>query len=73
MNKSANVTVELDDDAYAAFKEFLLRKMQDEEQKQGYSAKVKAWLEKPEQADFVKSIKATISPNINPRSRSRRF
>ena len=28
-------------------RKFLLRKMQDEEQKQGYSAKVKAWLEKP--------------------------
>jgi len=47
-------------------RKFLLRKMQDEEQKQGYSAKVKAWLEKPEQADLVKSIKATISPNMKP-------
>ena len=45
---------------------FLLRKMQDEEQKRGYSAKVKAWLNKPEQADLVKSIKATISPNMKP-------
>jgi hypothetical protein len=45
---------------------FLLRKMQDQEQKQGYSAKVKAWLDKPEQADLVKSIKATISPNMKP-------
>jgi hypothetical protein len=45
---------------------FLLRKMQDQEQKQGYSAKVKAWLDKPEQADLVKSIKATISPNVKP-------
>ena len=47
-------------------RKFLLRKMQDQEQKQGYSAKVKAWLEKPEQADLVKSIKATISPNMKP-------
>jgi len=45
---------------------FLLRKMQDQEQKQGYSAKVKAWLDKPEQADLVNSIKATISPNMKP-------
>ena len=47
-------------------RKFLLRKMQDQEQKQGYSAKVKAWLDKPEQADLVKSIKATISPNMKP-------
>ena len=40
--------------------------MQDQEQKQGYSAKVNAWLEKPEQADLVKSIRATISPNMKP-------
>ena len=46
-------------------RKFLLRKMQDQQQKEGYSAKVKAWLEKPEQADLVKSIKATISPNMN--------
>ena len=30
-------------------RKFLLRKMQDQQQKQGYDAKVKAWLEKPEQ------------------------
>jgi len=45
-------------------RKFLLRKMQDQEQKQNYTAKVKTWLEKPEQADLVKSIKATISPNM---------
>jgi hypothetical protein len=47
-------------------RKFLLRKMKDEEQKQGYTAKVKAWLEKPEQADLVQSIKSTISPNMQP-------
>lgn len=47
-------------------RKFILRKMQDRDQKQGYTAKVKAWLEKPEQADLVKSIKATISPNMPP-------
>ena len=47
-------------------RKFILRKMQDRDQKQGYTAKVKAWLEKPEQADLVKSIKATISPNMKP-------
>ncbi len=47
-------------------RKFLLRKMKDQEQKETYSAKVKTWLEKPEQADLVKSIKATISPNMNP-------
>ena len=36
----------------------------EEPQKQNYTAKVKTWLEKPEQADLVKSIKATISPNM---------
>ena len=45
-------------------RKFLLRKMQDEEQKQGYAAKVKAWPGKPEQTDLVKSIKATISPDM---------
>jgi len=34
--------------------------MQDQEQ--GYTAKVEAWLEKPEQADLVESIKATSAP-----------
>jgi hypothetical protein len=47
-------------------RKFLLRKMQDQQQKQGYDAKVKAWLDKPEQAELVKSLKATISPNIKP-------
>lgn len=47
-------------------RKFLLRKMQDEQQKRGYSAKVKAWLDKPEQADLVKSIKAIFSPNTKP-------
>ena len=40
--------------------------MQDQQQKQGYDAKVKAWLEKPEQAELVKSLKATISPDMKP-------
>jgi TPP-dependent pyruvate/acetoin dehydrogenase alpha subunit len=40
-------------------RKFLLRKMQDQDQRQGYSAKVKSWLEKPEQADLVKSIRAS--------------
>jgi hypothetical protein len=47
-------------------RKFLLRKMKDEEQKQGYTTKVKAWLAKPEQADLVQSIKSTISPNMKP-------
>ncbi len=47
-------------------RKFLLRKMKDEEQKQGYTAKVKTWLAKPEQADLVQSIKSTISPNMKP-------
>ena len=47
-------------------RKFLLRKMQDHQHKQGYDAKVKAWLEKPEQAEFVRSLKATISPEMKP-------
>jgi len=47
-------------------RKFLLRKMQDQEQRQSYSVKVKEWLEKPEQADLLKSIKATVSPNMKP-------
>ncbi len=51
---------------------FLLRKMQDQQQKQGYDAKVSAWLEKPEQAELVKSLTATIGPNMNLRNKPRR-
>jgi hypothetical protein len=47
-------------------RKFLLRKMQDQQQKQGYDTKVKAWLEKPEQAELVKSLKATIGPHMKP-------
>jgi hypothetical protein len=47
-------------------RKFLLLKMQDQQQKQGYDTKVKAWLEKPEQAELVKSLKATIRPNMKP-------
>jgi hypothetical protein len=43
-------------------RKFLLRKMRERDQRQSYTAKVKAWLEKPEQAELVKSIQATISP-----------
>ena len=28
--------------------------------------KVKAWLEKPEKAELVKSLKATVSPHMKP-------
>jgi hypothetical protein len=38
--------------------------MQDHQRKQGYDAKVKAWLERPEQAELVTNLKATISPEI---------
>ncbi|MBN8708104.1 MAG: hypothetical protein BGO12_18160 [Verrucomicrobia bacterium 61-8] len=47
-------------------RKFLLRKMKDEEQKMGYTTKIKGWLAKPEQADLVQSIKSTISPNMKP-------
>ena len=47
-------------------RKFLLRKMRDRDQRQNYSARVKAWLEKPEQADLVKSLKATIRPEMKP-------
>ncbi len=47
-------------------RKFMLRKMQDVEQRQGYSAKVKDWLAKPEQAGLVKGMKSTISPNMKP-------
>jgi hypothetical protein len=45
-------------------RKFILKKMQEQEQRQGYSAKVKEWLEKPEQADIRKSIQSTISPKL---------
>lgn len=52
-------------------RKFLLRKMKDEEQRQGYDVKVKGWLEKPEQADLVKSLRATVSPNMKPEQQER--
>lgn len=47
-------------------RKFLLRKMQDQEQRQGYDTKVRNWLDKPEQADLKKSLTATVSPNMKP-------
>jgi hypothetical protein len=47
-------------------RKFLLRKLRDRDQRQSYTAKVKAWLEKPEQAELMKSIRATISPRMKP-------
>jgi ribonuclease D len=47
-------------------RKFLLRKMQDQQQKEGYTAKVKAWLEKPEQAEVLKAIRSMISPVMKP-------
>jgi hypothetical protein len=46
-------------------RKFLLRKMREIDQRQTYTAKIKAWLEKPEQTELVKSIKATISPEMH--------
>jgi hypothetical protein len=45
-------------------RKFLLSKMKDHERKQGYDVKVIAWLERPEQAELVNSLKATISPEM---------
>jgi hypothetical protein len=47
-------------------RKFLLRKIKEREQRQNYSARVKAWLEQPKQAELVESIKATISPKMTP-------
>ena len=47
-------------------RKFLLRKMQDQQQKEGYTARVKAWLEKPEQGEVLKSIRSMISPLLKP-------
>ena len=33
--------------------------MYEEQRRQGYDAKVKAWLERPEQAELVQSLKAS--------------
>jgi len=44
--------------------------MQDQQQKQGYDMKVKSLLEKPEQAELVKSLKATISPDMKPETKA---
>ena len=47
-------------------RKFLLRKMQDQQQKEGYTTKVKAWLEKPEQAEVLKAIRSMVSPLMKP-------
>ena len=46
-------------------------KMRDQQQKHGYDTSVKAWLEKPEQAELVTSLKATISPHMKPEQQSK--
>jgi hypothetical protein len=51
-------------------RKFLLRKMRERDQRQSYTAKVKTWLEKPEQADLVKSLKATFSPEMKPEAKA---
>jgi hypothetical protein len=45
--------------------------MRDQQLKHDYDAKVKAWLEKPEQADLLKSLTATISPEMKPETKAR--
>jgi hypothetical protein len=52
-------------------RKFLLRKMRDQQQKQGYDTRVKEWLEKPEQAELVTNLKATISPQMKPEQQSK--
>lgn len=52
-------------------RKYLLRKMQDQDQRQGYDTKVKAWLDKPEQADLVASLKATINPKMKPETQEK--
>ena len=47
-------------------RKLLLRKMQDYERKLGYDAKVKVWLEMPEQTELVQSLQATISREMKP-------
>jgi hypothetical protein len=47
-------------------RKFLLRKMQDQEQRQGYDSKVRTWLDQTEQAELKKSLMATVSPNMKP-------
>lgn len=52
-------------------RKFLLRKLKDQEQREGYTTKVKGWLEKPEQTDLLKSLRATVSPNMKPEQQER--
>ena len=52
-------------------RKYLLRKMQDQDQRQSYDTKVKNWLNRPEQTDLLNSFKATINPNIKPATQER--
>lgn len=52
-------------------RKFLLRKMYDAEQQQEYTARVKDWLAKPEQAQWVKDQKLNIHPNMPPEKQER--
>jgi len=36
------------------------------QQREGYTSKVKAWLEKPEQAEVLKAIRSMLSPVMKP-------
>src|SRR5690606_38578257 len=49
----------------------LLGKMREQEQRDAYTVKVKGWLNKPEQADLLKSLRATVSPNMKPEQQER--
>ena len=52
-------------------RKFIFRKMKDEEQRQGYDVKVKAWLEKPEQANLVEIYRASTHRNMTPEQQER--
>jgi hypothetical protein len=52
-------------------RKFLIRKMHDQDQQQGYDAKVKAWMEKPEQAQWVQDKRLTLHKDLSPEKQER--
>jgi hypothetical protein len=54
-------------------RKFLLRKMWDRDDHVKYDAKIRAWMEKPENADLVATLKAAINPRISPEKQEARL
>lgn len=54
-------------------RKFLLRKMWDRDDRVKYDTKVRAWMEKPEQAELVTTLKSAINPHLSQEKQAERL